>query len=440
MKIPFLPSKWQNAPRLYILVFFLFLIPYSVFYIATISTVPFHPDESTQIYMSSDIDLMHSSFNQLFWQPGSSADLRQHYRLLDSPLTRYLIGIGRALTATPPLTADWDWSGSWLQNATNGALPSAQLLLIARLSVACLSLLSLVLIFDLLWTTFNPLLALVTVFILAFNPLFLLHTRRAMAESALIFFSLLSLVCMVRWSKYPIWVGIATALAFCSKQSAVVLVIPALIALLAQPDHKFSDLLSRLVKFSLAWVLTVILLNPFCWLHPIEAVSEAYTQRLELTRQQQSMIYSVSPEKDINAIPNKVASLIGALFFAPPAVADVANYIKDTASAETNYFAFPLNNLGFGFSGGGLALILTLIGFVLLLYRIIKQQEFTGKPLILLVAFLCSLIAVFLFTPLPFQRYYLLVLPFNLIWIALALTAPLNFIKKKQAAVLPQPE
>ena len=78
------------------------------FYIWGINLVPFHPDERTYLFMSSDFDqLIHDPFS-MAWKPDNESDQRQRYRELDAPLTRYMLGLGRSLFSIPAPKVDWD--------------------------------------------------------------------------------------------------------------------------------------------------------------------------------------------------------------------------------------------------------------------------------------------------------------------------------------------
>ena len=160
---------------------YLFVLVVTIFYLGGVQSVPFHPDESTAIFMSSDFETFFSKPSSLFWNPNNEQDLRQHYRELDAPLTRYLIGFGRWVTGQPATTNDWNWSASWDSNQQSGALPDPRLLLIARLSVAILFPFDLLLIFDAVRSMGNQLTAWASVILFVLNALILLHTRRAMA-------------------------------------------------------------------------------------------------------------------------------------------------------------------------------------------------------------------------------------------------------------------
>ncbi len=119
--------------------------------------VPFHPDESTQIFMSSDVETIFSNVRALFWSPDLPPDSRMDYRLLDAPIPRYLIGLGRLLTHQSPLPVDWNWSLSWDENLSAGAFPTNMLLLTAHLSVAWVFPISLLLLWSILSKQFSKL-------------------------------------------------------------------------------------------------------------------------------------------------------------------------------------------------------------------------------------------------------------------------------------------
>ncbi len=118
--------------------FLLFVFVTSIIYYIGIPYVQFHPDESTQIFMSADVDEFLNQPTQLFWSENKQGDTKQTYRLLDAPFSRILIGIGRNLLSGPPLDNDWDWSQTGSAIKKIGAMPEATLLSLSRMSVAFL--------------------------------------------------------------------------------------------------------------------------------------------------------------------------------------------------------------------------------------------------------------------------------------------------------------
>jgi len=206
-------QKWSITLQIFGWIFFLIILSGSIYsYFKYIRLVPFHPDESTNLYMSSDFDLLWSNPRAMFWDINNENDAKQIYRKLDPPLTRYLLGAGRTIAGLPALTADWDWGESWEQNDGDGAFPSKELLAAGRWSVALLLPFSLILLYLIGKHIDGHLTGALAVIFLITNSLMMLHTRRAMAEGILVF-----AVCFAIWSfmlgnKYPWLAGIGMAL------------------------------------------------------------------------------------------------------------------------------------------------------------------------------------------------------------------------------------
>jgi hypothetical protein len=75
-----------------------------------------------------------------------------------------------------------------------------------------------------------------------------------------------------------------------------------------------------------------------------------------------------------------------------------------------------LNNLGRGLIGGGIALILSLVGFLFSAMDLLRSRSL--PLLILFLAGLAQIAAILLLVPLPFQRYILPAVPFACFWLA----------------------
>ena len=113
-----------------------FILLFSFFFLRDIQEIPFHPDEATQIFMSSDVDLFIQDPGSLIWKPQNPMDIRMQYRLLDAPFSRTWIGIFRALGRVPELPNDWNWSADWGQNINASAYPTEAQLITGRLASA----------------------------------------------------------------------------------------------------------------------------------------------------------------------------------------------------------------------------------------------------------------------------------------------------------------
>ena len=196
------------------------LILFTIFYMSTIADVPFHPDESTYIFMSDDLKTMFTDLQSMFWQPGQVDDLHQHYRKLDPPTSRAIIGISRLITGQPALAADWDWSLTWQENQQAGALPDSGLLTVSRIGIALFYPFSLLFFYLSANKISDRLTAWLAMCFMAGNMLVLLHTRRAMTESFLLFTIILSLYFLVHFREKPWLSAFPIALALNAKLSA----------------------------------------------------------------------------------------------------------------------------------------------------------------------------------------------------------------------------
>lgn len=410
----------------------LVLIPLiSIFALCGIREVPFHPDESTQLFTSADFDLWLSHPMAAGWQPGNDDDLRQRYRLLDAPLTHFVLGLGRAVAHQPALPVDWDWSLSWQENMRAGALPSEALLTAGRAAVTLLLPLTLTLLYLTGLSLGGRRVGLLSVLFLGLNPLTLLHARRAMAEGALLFGVTFTLWALLNASRYrAVWLGIAIGLTINAKQSTLAL-LPTL-ALPASLPRRSLLWLRQTVIGLLITVALSILLNPVFWSHPILAMHSAVRLRAELTRRQSADIARLNPDALLDSPSKRLIALLGNLFVVPPQFAEVGNYQAETAPAVVAYLAQPLHTWGRGLAGGAFFLTLTLIG----MGRAAREawegratfwvSRATRKVVWLWVATTLQGGALLLMISLPWQRYVIPLLPMVALWQAYALHPATN--------------
>ncbi len=429
--------------------------------------VPFHPDESTQLFTSADFDLLLTHPRALGWQPGRDEDLRQRYRLLDAPLTRYLLGLGRTLAGQPPLPADWDWGKTWAENAAAGALPSPELLRAGRMAVTALLPLTLWLFYLTGYALGGRRVGLAGVLLLGLHPLVLLHARRAMAEGALLFgvtFTLWALLAAPS-RRRPGWLGLALGLAVNAKQSALALV-PLVgwrvdgrrgtvdggrgtgdegrwtrdggreigdggrgttVYGLRSTVHGLSSTVSRLLSTVLVLLTLTALLNPVFWPHPVLAIRSAIHLRADLAARQAADTALLAPETLLDTPAKRLIALVGNLYLTPPRFAEVGNYTAETAAAEAAYLANPLHDWGRGLYGGALFLALTILGMGRGVREIWKGRAAFGeaqaarKVACLLGATALQGGALLLMIPLPWQRYVIPLLPMVVLWQAYAI-------------------
>jgi hypothetical protein len=407
----------KTKPIVLIAVLLIFSIPY----FAGLKSVPFHPDESTQIYTSEDVNFFFKNPALLFWNPDSN-DQRQIYRLIDSPLSRNIIGIGRMLTHQPTISNDWDWSKTWDENVTAGALPNETLLLISRLSLSIFFPLSLLFMYRAAQKSGGQIAAWSALLLTATNAYLLLHSRRAMSEGILFFAISLFAWGLFSWRKHPWLLALPAALAFSAKYSSLPLAFIGFLSILWPDSHcSWQQRLLNGVRFSLLLGVLVFALHPIFWQDPFHAIPTALQNRQTLVTNQVSTLASIQPDQILNSPLERLSGFIIQLFLAPLAIADVGNYLAQTQASANAYLANPFNTLLRSLGGGGILLALTLIGPLLGTINVLRHKR-SPRPLILLcLTIIVQLAFLIKLVPLPFQRYAMPLLPWCILCQALAI-------------------
>jgi len=405
--------------------FILLLILISIFYLIGTPAVPFHPDESTFLFMSAEFERITS--NPFGLACVSTGDLTpvMRYRMIDAPLTRYIIGAGRSVAALPPPATDWDWSGSWGENQASGALPAAVLLQIGRFSIASLFPLSLILLYLIALKLDGRLLGVVVVIIFSMNPLILLHTRRAMAEGALIFAILLALHAFLHADRYPFLAGLAIALAFNAKHSAgLLLPVGVFAACWTSVSHalRYRHIFSNIVRFMVGFGLLTLLFNPFLWREPVSAAQSALSLRQALIERQVADYESIAPALVLESTGQRVAVAIAQVFIAPPIFSETGNYAEFSVAVEKSYLNSFGSQVGRQPLIAGIFIGLTLLGLVASLRTALGDvRPARRNSVILLLAFFGFSLLIIVLIPLAWQRYYLPLIPFTAIFAGLGI-------------------
>lgn len=179
-----MPKVNKNIKYLEYLLIFLLT---SYLYLSKIEQIKFHGDESTWITTSLYFDeLTKGNINSPIWDPG-------YWTLTTPPVTRYIIGISRKLNDIGPeqLNKLWDWGKDKETNIQLGAMPSPELLKIARTPMVIMAILSILLLFY-CSRKYLGILAAYILFILTLSNTYLAtQLSRAMSESPLLLFIIL---------------------------------------------------------------------------------------------------------------------------------------------------------------------------------------------------------------------------------------------------------
>ena len=361
-----------------------------------------------------------------------------HYREIDPPFSRYLIGFGLMIAGQKPLDQDWDWSKSFQANSQAGVLPNTNQLFAGRLAVAALFPFSLVCAYYLGKKLHSPGLGWLSFGLIAINSLVLIHTRRAMAESGLLFGVLLSLLGAVAWRRQRFWLALPAALAFNAKYTALPLALIGLIAVVWDYQNQITPWKKKIVNaviYCTLFLAVTFALNPFLWNSPIQALKDAAVERDTLLERQREEIGQANSSQSLNTIGQRGVAILSQVFIAPPASEDVGNYTIDLQKSITKYTSNPMHVFMRGWMGGSVILCLTLAGLIFFIFWLIRKKPISRSGILILGAFLLQITAILIAIQLPFQRYYIPLIPFTSIFLAFSLLYPLEYLLKRITAV-----
>jgi 4-amino-4-deoxy-L-arabinose transferase-like glycosyltransferase len=374
----------------------------------------------------------------MVWQEARRAEAEQQYRALNAPLSKYVLGLGRSLAGHGPaeVSVDWNWSLTWEQNRARGAVPAEPVLSSARAASTALLAVSLVLMYLCGLRIGGRSLGLLAAILLGLNALVLLHGRRAMSEGTLIFAVCLAMWGMLRTDRRPWLAGLATALAFCAKHSALALWPVGLVAVIwrgqpGQADRSWHRVVAACAAYVGTAAVVVVVLNPLLWSDPLGAGLEALEARRELVQEQIQAQAEVSPVRLPMNAADRVSAMIAQLFLTPLQFEELPNYAAELSPSVAAYSRSPLHNLLRGWTAGSVFLGITLAGLLIGIARVRSALPALRRDLSLMALATLAQAGVLLFTvPFPYQRYYLPLVPLCGLWAALALAQLAELTKR----------
>ncbi len=408
----------------------LWLAALTLFIIAGMPLATFHGDESMQVYMSHDYAkaFIYGDPLGLMVGPPYYIDTDPWLRILNGSINRHAIGLSWQIAGytngdLPPVPG-WDWGLDYATNLATNHRPVEGLLLAARASSTLFLAASALILFGIGWQLGGRPLAYLSSAIYTLNPVILLNGRRAMMEGSMLCFGLLAILLAIIISRkrengssalWGWWLGliVACGLAMASKHTSAVFVGVAFgwIGVTEFLRFRWRDLLVTVLKLAVSAGLVLaifIALSPALWNDPAARLRDLIEVRADLLDTQiQADASAPMPFSE------RVNATITQPFLTPLAHFEAGGWTDFAPiSAEIErYMASPLSGLQSANVIGLALTALTLGGFGLLWLPRWRPVNLTWGQVAGVLVWLAGSVAFALVNPLPWQRYYLPLIP-----------------------------
>lgn len=383
--------------------------------LAGMMLAPYHGDEATTMYVARDwytIFAQHD-LSQILYNPNVK-DQRlidaQEFRVRMGASARYAIGFLTNMVgmSSSDLTDPWFWGADYNDNVAHGHVPRPSVLFVARLSSALLLALSIGAVFSIGKRLGGRPVAWIGTFIYALTPSILVNGRRAMYEGSTALFIALMLLLGLEIARrvrlkqsgrslFMPWLifGLICGLAIAGKNSMLLVALPIGLVLVLLSWRDLRRAIGYGIAAGVAAVLVFLFLNPSWWSQPLQMPAILLRLNADYFKAQEYFFGGWTNTQD------RITALVTFPFAEPQYFEDAANW---RAWIGDQIDAYERSGLaGIAWDRLGIVLYpLMAIGVVALLLG--RRQE----HLLFAGTLLGTLAAVFIGTPLPWQRYYLL--------------------------------
>lgn len=396
--------------RVFWLLDFVFVLALGAFVVAGVPFAPLHGDEAMQIYMSRDYTtaLIEGRWGDLPTQPPYEIDSDAHLRLINGTINRYAIGAALDLGDFPMTLPrpGWDWGLSYADNVATAHRPSPDALNAARLPSALFTAASVGVMFLIGRQMGGRPAAYVAAAVYALNPALLLNGRRALQEGSMLCFGLATVLIalwLTRRSSRPLWAWalftLMGALTLASKHSGVVFVAAALALLVVAALVRragFFKTVSGVIASGGLMLALFLALSPALWNDPPARAVNLLEERARLLDIQ----VAIDPIAPMTFVQRVEAILL------QPAVNPVMYYELASWDVEPIRAEIAAYGAWYGYPGGIVGAAIMALAGVGLLMALRRWRDYAG----LLVWFALTALSL-LVNPLPWQRYYLPLIP-----------------------------
>ncbi|MBL8161351.1 MAG: phospholipid carrier-dependent glycosyltransferase [Anaerolineae bacterium] len=443
----------------------LWLLALILFAAAGLMLAPFHGDEAMHIYTSTDYATayLNGQPGQLPVAPPYDIDSDPRLRLLNGSVMRYSIGLSwhlRGLTpADLPQRPGWDWGIDYDQNIANGRRPSEPLLASGRIAALVYLAGSIAALFGIGRVIAGRPLAYLASALYALHPVILLNGRRSLVESALLCFGLLLMLIALqivrrhaegRRGLWAWWAAltVTAALTLASKYSGTIFVAAAyggigLAAALrylemlrihhrgtedAEKQSKNQHLVTllsaagRLIVSGALAIVLLVAISPALWNDPLARARDLTA----MLQEQVDIVVSILPDAP-TTLAQRIEGIITQPFIAAPQFFEQAAWANARAIADEiqRYMASPLSGVQYGLLLGTPLTLLAAFGILAACWPRLRPYQPGALSLVLLV-WLLVVVANLLINPLPWQRYYLALIPPAALFAGLGILAVLH--------------
>lgn len=436
-------QRLQNLPKW---IDGIWLVLLALYIVAGTSSVPFHGDESTLIYMGRDYyyHFIEGDISKLIYDKAWSISPDEQYlRLLNGTIPKYSFGGVTAFSGNSieDINEQWDWGADYNYNHDTERIPENNLLFPARMVSAIQHTVMIATAFIIAVMIFNRPIAYFTSLYLTLNPALLMNGRRAMMEGSHLMFMMLAIliaILLVRYRKWWLFIlyGVICGLAVAAKHPNVVVVTLLFIAL---GSYILFSLIRQkaTVKASLRYIGLLIIsgiialstfysLNPAWWGTPIESAQTVLRLRNEL------LDIQIDIYGDYPSTQAQVNGFFDFVFVAQPQYYEVpawASYSEITSQIQSYETSF-LSGVAIGGSTIGGLLMLSIVGFGVIHFAQNKNILLAYRWLILVWGVgIC--VITFILTPLAWARYYLPIIPFVGMMLAYGVFTLLSLFQKR---------